>query len=96
MNRRWFTERRRTFNHEFKLGIERGVAVAQAAKDLDVRESVLRKCVRELREAPQEACVGNGNAASMRIRRRCCAGASPRALTFLACVSKRFKPWPGP
>ena len=82
MNRRWFTERRRTFNHEFKLVIERGLTVAQADKDLDVRENVLRKCIRELREAPQEACEGYGNAASMRIRTRCCAGTSPRALTL--------------
>ena len=47
-------ERRRTFSREFKLEavklvIERGVAVVQAAKDLDVHENVLRKWVRELR-----------------------------------------------
>ena len=36
------------------------MAVAQAAKDLDVHENVLRKWVRELREAPQEAFAGNG------------------------------------
>lgn len=52
-------ERRRTFSREFKLEAvklvtERGVTVAQAAKDLDVHENVLRKWVRELREAPQE------------------------------------------
>ncbi|WGS57363.1 transposase [Stenotrophomonas pavanii] len=38
-------ERRRTFSREFKLGavrlvIERGVAVAQATKELDVHENV--------------------------------------------------------
>ena len=59
-------ERRRTFSREFKLEAvrlvtERGVAVAQAAKDLDVHENVLRKWVRELREEPQEAFPGNGN-----------------------------------
>lgn len=58
-------ERRRTFSCEFKLEAvrlvtERGVAVAQAAKDLDVHENVLRKWVRELREEPQEALPGNG------------------------------------
>ena len=58
-------ERRRTFSREFKLEAvrlvtERGVAVAQAAKDLDVHENVLRKWVRELREAPQESFPGNG------------------------------------
>jgi transposase len=58
-------ERRRTFSRDFKLEAvklvtERGVAVAQAAKDLDVHENVLRKWVRELREEPQEAFPGNG------------------------------------
>lgn len=51
-------ERRRIFSREFKLEAvrlvtERGVAVAQAAKDLDVNENVLRKWVRELRDEPQ-------------------------------------------
>ncbi len=58
-------ERRRTFSREFKLEAvrlvtERGVAVAQAAKDLDVHDNVLRKWVRELRDEPQEAFPGNG------------------------------------
>ena len=58
-------ERRRTFSREFKLEAvrlvtERGVAVAQAAKDLDVHENMLRKWVRELREEPQKAFPGNG------------------------------------
>ena len=58
-------ERRRTFSREFKfeavrLVTERGVAVAQAVKDLEVHENVLRKWVRELRDAPQEAFPGNG------------------------------------
>ena len=58
-------ERRRTFSREFKLEAvklvsERGVSVAQAAKDLDVHENVLRKWVRELREEPQEPFPGNG------------------------------------
>ena len=58
-------ERRRTFSREFKLEAvklvtERGVAVAQAAKDLDVHENVLRKWVRELRDELQEAFPGNG------------------------------------
>ena len=58
-------ERRRTFSREFKLEAvrlvtERGVAVAQAVKDLEVHENVLRKWVRELRDAPQEAFPGNG------------------------------------
>ncbi|HEX5360227.1 MAG TPA: IS3 family transposase [Fluviicoccus sp.] len=58
-------ERRRTFSREFKLEAvklvtERGVALAQAAKNLDVHENVLRKWVRELRDEPQEAFPGNG------------------------------------
>lgn len=58
-------ERRRIFSREFKLEAvrlvtERGVAVAQAVKDLEVHENVLRKWVRELRDAPQEAFPGNG------------------------------------
>lgn len=58
-------ERRRTFSREYKLEAvklvtERGVAVTQAAKDLDVHENVLRKWVRELREVPQEAFPVNG------------------------------------
>lgn len=36
------------------------MGVAQAAKDLDVHEHVLRKWVREVREEPQEAFPGNG------------------------------------
>jgi transposase len=39
---------------------ERGVAVAQAARDLDVHENVLRKWVRELSADPVQAFPGNG------------------------------------
>lgn len=44
---------RRKFSREFKLEAvrlikDRGVAVAQAARDLGVHENVLRKWVREL------------------------------------------------
>jgi len=58
-------ERRRKFSREFKLEAvklvtERGVAVAQAAKDLDVHENVLRKWVRGLRDEPHDAFPGNG------------------------------------
>lgn len=43
---------RRKFSREFKLEAvrlikDRGVAVAQAARDLDVHENVLRKWVRD-------------------------------------------------
>lgn len=56
---------RRQFSREFKreavrLVKERGVAVAQAARDLDVHENVLRKWMRELAADPQQAFPGKG------------------------------------
>jgi transposase-like protein len=56
---------RRKFSREFKLEAvrlvkDRGVAVAQAARDLDVHENVLRKWVRELSGDPQHAFPGHG------------------------------------
>ena len=56
---------RRRFSREFKLEAvklvrERGVAVAQAARDLDVHENVLRKWVREFAVAPQHSFPGQG------------------------------------
>ena len=57
--------RRRKFSREFKLEAvrlikDRGVAVARAARDLDVHENVLRKWVRELSGDPQHAFPGHG------------------------------------
>jgi transposase len=56
---------RRKFSREFKLEAvnlvrERGVTVAQAARDLDVHENVLRKWVRELGKDPKYAFPGHG------------------------------------
>ncbi|MFV1876213.1 IS3 family transposase [Nioella sp.] len=56
---------RRKFTKEFKfeavkLVTERGVAIAQAARDLDLAESVLRRWIREAAEAPITAFPGNG------------------------------------
>ena len=56
---------RRKFSREFKLEAvrlikDRGVAVAQAARDLDVHENVLRKWVREFSGDPQHAFPGHG------------------------------------
>ena len=56
---------RREFSREFKreavkLVKERGVTAAQAARDLDVHENVLRKWVRELAADPQHAFPGKG------------------------------------
>jgi transposase len=56
---------RRSFSREFKLEAvrlisERGLSVAQAARDLDVHESVLRKWVGQYREDPANAFPGAG------------------------------------
>ena len=57
--------KRRTFSREFKieavkLVMERGVAVAQACRELELSESVLRRWMRELDDAPLGAFPGNG------------------------------------
>ncbi|MFO1150740.1 MAG: IS3 family transposase [Alsobacter sp.] len=56
---------RRRFGREFKIESvrlikERGVSVAQAARDLDVHENVLRKWVREFASDPAQAFPGHG------------------------------------
>lgn len=56
---------RRRFGCEFKVEAvrlirERGVSVAQAARDLDVHENVLRKWVKELAADPGQAFPGHG------------------------------------
>lgn len=56
---------RRKFSREFKieavrLVTDRGVAVAQAARDLDLAESVRRRWMRELTATPSTAFPGNG------------------------------------
>ena len=56
---------RRKFSHEFKLEAgklvgERGVKVAQAARDLDVLATVFRSWVREFAGDPRDAFPGNG------------------------------------
>ncbi len=43
-----------------KLVTERGVTVAQACRDLDLAESVLRRWMREVTVAPATAFPGNG------------------------------------
>lgn len=58
-------KKRRQFSREFKLEAvklvtNRGVSVAQAARDLDVHENILRKWVRELASDPQQAFPGQG------------------------------------
>jgi transposase len=56
---------RRTFSREFKLEAvklvrDRGVAVVQACRDLDIAESVLRRWVRESEADPRHAFPGQG------------------------------------
>ncbi len=56
---------RRKFSREFKieavrLVTERGVSVPQACRDLDLVESVLRRWMKELSDAPISAFPGNG------------------------------------
>ena len=56
---------RRKFSREFKVEAvrlvrERGVTVAQAARDLDVHENVLGKWVREFDADPRQAFPGQG------------------------------------
>jgi transposase len=56
---------RRRFDRAFKLEAvrlvrERGVSAAQAARDLDVHENVLRKWVREFAADPRQAFPGQG------------------------------------
>ena len=57
---------RRKFSREFKLEAVRlvrdwGVAMAQAARDLDLNVNVLRKWVREKSADPQQAFPGHGH-----------------------------------
>jgi hypothetical protein len=56
---------RRRFGREFKVEAvrlikERGVSVAQASRDLDVHENVLRKWMRDLAADPVQAFPGHG------------------------------------
>jgi transposase len=56
---------RRRFDRAFKLEAvklvrERGVSAAQAARDLDVHENLLRKWVKEFAADPQHAFPGQG------------------------------------
>jgi transposase len=56
---------RRRFGREFKLEAvklvrERGVSVAQAARDLDLHENLLRQWVKDFAADPQHAFPGQG------------------------------------
>ena len=54
---------RRKFSREFKLEAvkmvkDRGVALRQVARDLDLNENMLRRWIRESSEDPQDAFPG--------------------------------------
>lgn len=56
---------RRKFSREFKLEAvrlikDRGVSVAQASRDLDIHENVLRKWIAAFGADPQHAFPGHG------------------------------------
>ena len=56
---------RRVFSREFKLEAvklvrERGVTIAQAARDLEVHENVLRKWIKDAAGDPAHAFPGHG------------------------------------
>ena len=56
---------RRRFGREFKIEAvrlikDRGVSVAQAARDLDVHDNVLRKWVKDFATDPAQAFPGQG------------------------------------
>ena len=59
-------ETRRKFSREFKLEAvkmvkDRGVALSQAARDLELNENMLRRWIREFSEDPQDAFPGLGH-----------------------------------
>lgn len=63
---------RRRFGREFKVEAvrlvrERGVSVAQAARDLDVHETVLHRWVKRMVADPQHAFPGQGQMKPERI-----------------------------
>ena len=56
---------RRKFSREYKieavrLARERGVSMAQASRDIDVRENAVRKWVKETGADPKQAFPGRG------------------------------------
>ena len=56
---------RRIFSREFKVEAvrlvqERGVSIAQASRDLDLNDNVLRRWIREMSSDPCQAFPGRG------------------------------------
>jgi transposase len=64
LERRWKMQRGK-FSREYKIEAvrlvrDRGVSVAQASRDIDVHENVLRKWVKEFGSDPKQAFPGHG------------------------------------
>ena len=86
-----------TFSREFKLEAvrlvrDRGVSVAQAARDLDIHASMLRNWMRQQTADPQSAFPGHGHlkpeqqevdGRHARVLARCTRHARPGAWTLL-------------
>ncbi len=73
---------RRTFSREYKLEVvrlvrDRGVSVAQAARDLGVHENVLRKWVKEFGSDPVQAFPGHGQMKPEQLEIEGCGARSP-------------------
>ena len=56
---------RRIFSREFKVEAvrlvqKRGVSIAQASRDLDLNDNVLRRWIREMSSDPSQAFPGRG------------------------------------
>ena len=101
---------RRRFGREFKLEAvklvrERGVSVAQAARDVDLHENLLRKWVKDFAADPQHAFPGQGQMKPEqleieRLRRApptrtptgCCGSTSQRAPTSAGMAPTRLRP----
>jgi transposase len=90
---------RRQFSREFKLETvrlvkERGVSVAQAARDLELHQTVLRSWIRELAVDPQQAFPGKGvmEAEQAELERlRCGKSRHDKLLTF-SCRQRACPP----
>lgn len=81
---------RRLFSREFKLEavklvVERGVSVAQAARDLDVHVNVLCKWVREAKADPQHPFPSQGVMSLRWPSRSACARRTPSSGWSMIC-----------
>ena len=73
---------RRRFSREFKLEAvrlvrERGVSVAQASRDLDIGENILRRWVKEFTSEPGRHFLAKGNSGRSLWRLTGCGVKSP-------------------